>query len=321
MQHRLIEIVLVLVAFVSSALSAEAAGKGPELKFDTPEGAQAFEAGKAAFKERKLDVAAEQFAKARKAVGKSKETQKEVERWVKGTAGMQELAVLQRNLEKEPGWVYENAQRKFLVYIATPAADSFRQLLARIEGSEKKLVVKFEGFEDNSIGYRANLGRTYVNKAAKPQYVIEGEKALEWKFLAKEDGSRVFRIRDERVPKDWSEYDFLGFWMYGTTGQSSRVQVCVVSDRAEESKEPKGQKGGKGRATLKIDGFQAEIQPHEGWRYITLSLKENVKGGGTGILHKIGAGDWRKVGGIQFQLPSARNFVTYFDDFVLIKSK
>ncbi len=315
MIRRSIVVALALGVLASGAFSAAPAGKGQDPVFETPEGAQAFKDGKAAFLEKKFDVASGQLVKARKAA-KNKPAQQEVDRWIQGLKGLQDLAILERNIEKEPGWVYENAQRKLLVHIATPAADFFRQLIEQIEGSDKKIVVKFEGFEDQARVYDARFGHTYTLKTSDPAHVIEGEQSLKWECKASQDKSRVFRVKDVRVPKDWSKYDFLGFWMYGVEGMSSRIEVCLTNERDEAP--VKGAKSKSG-ATVRHDGFQVALQPHEGWRFITLSLKQGGKG--SAMFSKVGAGDLSKVGGLQFQLPGVKKFAVYLDGFVLIKSK
>jgi len=306
---------MALGALACGALSAVPAGKAQGLVFETPEGAQAFESGKAAFLERKTVPAAEQLAKARRA-SKDKATQQEVDRWVRGLQGMADLEILERNLQKEPGWVYENAQRKFLVHIATPAADFFRRLIEQIENSEDKIVLKFESFEDQARVYDAKFGHNYVLKAKEPEHVIDGEKALKWECLPSQEKSRVFRVKDGRVPKDWSKYDSLGFWMYGVAGMNSRIEVCLTNERDQApAKDAKSKRG----ATVRHDGFQAALQPHDGWRFVTISLKEPGKGSAS--FRKVGAGDLSKVGGLQFQLPTMKRFTVYLDNLVLIKSK
>jgi hypothetical protein len=315
MIRRSIVVAMALGALACGALSAVPPGKAQELAFETPEGAQAFEDGKAAFLEKKAGPATERFVKARKAA-KNKPTQQEVDRWIQGLKGLADLEILERNLEKEPGWAYENAQRKLLVHIATPAAEFFRQLIERIEDSEKKIVVKFEGFEDRARVYDARFGHNYVSRTKEPAHVIEGEQSLKWECVASQDKSRVFRVKDGRVPKDWSQYDFLGFWMYGVEGMSSRVEVCLTNERDQDP--AKGAKG-KGGATVRHDGFQVALQPHEGWRFVTISLKEAGKGSAS--FRKVGAGDLSKVGGLQFQLPAVKKFAAYLDNFVLIKGK
>lgn len=315
MIRRSIVVAMTLGALACGAFSAAPPAKDQDPVFDPPEGAQAFEKGKAAFLEKKYDAASEQLVKARKAA-KNKPAQQEVDRWIHGLRGLQDLAILERNLEREPGWVYENAQRKLLVYITTPAADFFEQLLKQIESSEKKLVLRFEGFEDQMRVYDARFGHTYTLKVNDPAHVIEGEQSLKWECIAEETASRVFRVKDQRVPTDWSEYDFLGFWLYGVKGKSSRIEVCLTNARDRDAV-----KGAKAKAGVSVrhDGFQVALQPHEGWRFITLSLKEGGKG--SAVFRKIGAGDLSKVGGLQFQLPSAKKFTAYLDNFVLIKSK
>jgi hypothetical protein len=316
MQHRSIVIACAFAVLASLASGADDIRKGPELVFDPPEGAQAFEAGKAAFKEKKYDAANEQFGKARK-TAKSKTTQQEVERWVKGVAGMKDLAVLERYVDKEPGKAYAGGQRQLLVYIATPAAECYRQLIAQLENPEKKLVCKFECFEDTTRVYEAALGRTYVNKVNQPQFVIEGNYSLKWEYKVTKEASRAFRVRDDRVrAADWSEYDYLGFWMYGVADASSQIQLCLVTERMGEAPKDAKKKAG---AKLTVDGFQASLPAHTGWRFIVVALKDGLEG--TAKFMKVGAGDLKKVTGLQFQLPSSKKFTTYLDNFVLFKNK
>lgn len=300
---------LLAVSMVGAAVCAGA--EAPAFKFKTEEERAAFEEGKEAFLDKRFAEAMTLLAKAKKGADDA-QTRMELARWEAAFGAVDDYQKMAAQVGRNPGWVYENAQRRYLLHYATPARELFAGLIAEIESPDKGLVVKIEDFEDRRQGrYTSKQGKFYVTREAEPARVIEGNLALKWVTDPKERLSAVFRVSSSNMPSDWSEYDFLGFWMYGTPKKGSKLQVSLVNRDEPGQAAPK--------ARTRLDGFQSEIPPHEGWKFVTLGLKSRTSGS-LGFW-RVGSGDLSKVGFLQFQLPTNRPFEAYFDNIVLFKSK
>jgi hypothetical protein len=286
-----------------------AAGSKEDVKlvFKTEAGKKAFEEAKTAFLAKKYSEAKSLLAKANRDA-KDRATKAEVKRWATGLKGLEALLVLERRMPSTgPAFAYENAQRKYLVHIADPSGGLFRQFLDELEKPERKLVVDLEGFERHGP-YDAKFGKTFVYKAKEPQYVIVGQRSLKWECKSRD----CVALKIAGGPADWSEFAYLGFWLYGTRGKSSELQVFLSNPRTRRT----------ARGTF--NGFQAKIPPHTGWKFITLDLpgqdKKSRSRSKSGF-RRVGTGDIKTVASLQFQLPTVRRFVVYFDHLVLVRKK
>jgi hypothetical protein len=279
-----------------------------ELVFKTEAGKKAFEDAKAAFMAKNYSEAKSLLSKANRDARDSA-TKAELRRWAAGLKGLQTLLLLERKMDSAgAGFVYENAQRKYLVNIANPSATLYRQLLDKLEKPERKLVHELEGFERHGP-YDTKFGKSFVYKAKEPQYVIVGERSLKWECKNRD----CVALKISGGPKDWSGFGYLGFWLYGTRGKTSDLQMFLTNPRPKRRV-----------ARGSFNGFQAKIPGHVGWKFITLDLpggdkrrRRSSKGG----FRRIGTGDLSKIVSLQFQLPSVKRFVVYLDHVVLVRKK
>jgi hypothetical protein len=286
-----------------------------KLSFKKPEAAKTFEDAKAAFMAKKYQQARELLVKV-KPEAADKTTQEEVKLWIDGLKGLQDYLIIEGKAKTQGGWAYENAQVKFLVNIQNPSGKLFRKLIDDLQKPERKLVYQVESFEHGGP-YDEKYGKTFVHRPERPQYVIEGERSLKWE--CKNRDCRVLKITN--VPKDWSPYEYVGLWMFQEPGKNSDLQVWVrnlggpaekKSDKAD--KRPKGAAKRPPDVTVQVDGFQGKIEPHVGWKYVTLYLT-----GSRTDLQRIGKGDLTNVAFLHFQLPTVKRFVVYLDDIVLVR--
>ncbi len=293
-------IALCFVYASAGAFGAASESEADALEFKTEAGKQAFEDAKKAFGEKKLVDCKKLLLKAKKEA-KNSAAKKEIIRWTLGLKGLGECLRLEKLEKSRGGWVYENAQRKFHSYAARkdPSAPLFAALLERLELPQRKLVHKVETF-DRFGPYNAKYGKTFVTREKHPAYVVRGEKALRWE--CKNRNCQVLKILS--VPRDWSQYAYLGFWVCQEKGKTSGLQVSVTNQI------PKSRRKSLQRS---FNGFQGKIPGKSGWTFVTLGL-----GSGKG-LRRVGKGDLASVGFIHFQLPTVRRFVSYWDDIVLVR--
>lgn len=292
--------VILCLSMGSEALSAEAKAEAkveaPE--FRTPEGRKAFEDAKQAFVGKNLLEAKKRLARA-KADAANRAAKDEIARWTLGLKGLQEYLLLEPKAKGQAGWVYENAQRKRLEYYTNPAGLLFKSLIEELEKPERKLVHKIQDFEHGGA-FSLKFGKSFVTRSAEPENVVEGEKALKWEY--KNRDCSVLKI--EPVPQDWSQFDYLGFWLSQQKGKSSELQISLPNTKA-------ARKGGDLQQSF--SGYQMKIPQHVGWKYVTLSL-----GQGKGF-RRVGTGDLTKVGYVHIQLSVGKPFVAYLDDFALVR--
>ena len=294
---------LVIVSFMVVALTWTGgklfAAEAQQPAFKTEEGKKAFEAAKAAFAAKNYNEAKKQLNIAAKQAA-NKAAKQEVRRYINGLKGLRELLILDQKKNTHGGWVYENAQRKYLVHFVDPSGALFRRLLDELESPERKLVTKIETFETHGP-YSVRFGKTFVHKIKAPQFVVEGQRSLKW--VCKDRNCRVLKI--PHVPKDWSSYDYLAFWLYEAKGKGSTLQLSIVTSTPRK----------KGRRNIQrsFRGFQGQLPPHQGWKFIVVRLR------GGKILRKIRGGDLKNVGYIHFQLPTVKPFEAYIDNVVLVR--
>ena len=298
-----------LCGFLLGAVPLNAAPAGAaaevELVFKTPAGKKAFDDAKTAFGAKKYSDVKSLLSKANRDA-KDKATKAEIKRWAAGLRGLQDLLLLEKKLPSRAGFVYENAQRKYLVNIANPSGELFRKLLDDLEKPERRLVELMEGF-DRHGPYSAKFGKTFINKSTAPQFVIAGQRSLKWE--CKDRGCIALKISN--VPTNWSEFAYIGMWVYGVKGRTSDMQVFAMNAR----------KKGAGRAARgRFDGYQGKINPVTGWQFITLPLPTGDKKA-KGSLRRVGSGNLTSMASLQLQLPTVKRFTIYLDHIVLVRKK
>jgi len=302
-----IRLVALAVLWTGASFAAVPSGGGKvkkaELVFKTEEAKKAFEEAKKVFMQKKYDEARKLLSTARNGA-KNRAAKEAVREYVTGLKGLKDLLLLERKIKSNGGWVYENAQRKYLVYYTNPAGKLFRELIAELEKEERKLVTKIENFE-TSGPYSVRFGKTFVNKVKDPQFVVEGEHSLRWECKNR----KSLALKITRGPKDWSSYAYVGLWLYEAKGKGSELYVMVANRR------PPSKRKVSRLVQRSFNGFQGKIPPHSGWKFVTLPLNSG-KG-----LRRVGKGDLTNVDFIQFQLPTVRRFLAYFDNIVLVRKK
>lgn len=290
--------IILTLAIMGSGIMAAEAGDKPkiQLKFKTDAGEKAFLEGQKAFMAKEYKEASTKLKVAMRSAD-GPVTKKEVFKWVTGLKGLQNLLIIEKRKDRDPASAYVNAQQQYLGYYANPAGKFFLELIQELENPQKQLITKVETFEYRG-GYDPKYGRSYAYKAKTPQFVIHGERSLRWECFKKERGSQALVI--SKFPRSCVDYKYIAFWMYGTKGKSTKLQLYLKNAPA------------KGKKTAsRFDGFQAILKPHVGWKYITLDLEKDFS--------KRGAGSMTKVSGLQFQLPSLRPNIIYLDEMVLVK--
>ncbi len=268
-----------------------------QLHFKTEQGEKNFRKGKKEFLDKKLREAQQPLMSAQRDAADAA-TKQEVAKWVYGLKGLRDFLVIEQNASRKPAWAYINAQQRLIYYYNNPAGDFFRSLIQEFEKPQKFFVHKVEDFEGRG-NYSAKFGRTYCHKAMHPQFVIQGERSLQWE--CKDRNSQAFVIN--KMPKDCSEYRYLGFWLYGTKGKSSKLYLYITNEAKRKAQD----------LQTRFDGYQAQLSPHTGWKFIVLDLQKDFSRRGTGSL--------KNVATFQLQLPVKKPFVTYVDSVVLFREK
>ncbi len=286
-----------MLAIVSS-LGVFAAQAPQQPAFKTEQGRKALEAAKKAFESKNLKEAKKQLSIAAREAANTA-AKKLIQSYKLGLRGLQDLLVIETRKKTYGGWAYENAQRKYLVYYLTPVRPLYEQLIRELESPERKLVTKIETFETGGP-YSVRFGKTFVHRVQFPAFVVEGQRSLRWECKNR----KCLVLKFPKVPRDWSGYQYLGFWMYQEKRKNSGLQLFVVC----------GKPGGAQRKLQRsFNGFQAKIPAHVGWKFIVLPLK-----GGKGF-RRVGRGNYAEVQYLQIQLPNVKPFLCYVDNVVLVR--
>jgi len=129
------------------------------------------------------------------------------------------------------------------------------------------------------------------------QYVKQGKYSGAWT-----DTVKVSRVKTASIPKDWSDFNAIGFWVYSAINNHAEIEMIV------DSQNPKTKQKDRYRHTLFINW--------QGWRYVKIRFDEfradNMPIG------------WNKIDDIQFASSGYSKFPKtntklYFDNMKLIK--
>lgn len=270
-----------------SAPEGEKAKEGVTLKFRRPAGEEAFNQAKACFEKREWKEAESLLRKARSQAA-DVVTKYEVSRWTQGIEGGRLVEFCEKLVKG--GRIHDaffQIQKGRPKYHETPAEPVIR---AFIEELRPKVAETIENFEGRGP-YSQKYGKTFVSD---PAYVMQGTYALQWVWV-KVKGVSTSWLQIKEVPRDWSPFSHLGFWLYFPPRKSAKIEVYVKSP---------------GAATYtNARAYQHILTPHEGWKYVMIELGKMKKGG---------TASFSNVEALQLQIKGSK-FTAYVDDFVLIR--
>ena len=143
---------------------------------------------------------------------------------------------------------------------------------------------------------KPSQGHSYAIPEEGPK---QGDQALLWA-----DTTKTSRLVAYNVPRDWSSYKYLSFWVHSATANGAGIAIAVYSDDSEKT--PKDD-----------DYYQAKfILDFSGWKLIEIPLEKfqitrNPRG--------LGKIDYIKLASSGFSLVSRKDTRLYLDDMRLTR--
>lgn len=279
----LLGLLLVLPASVSGQ-------DAPQLSWKRAEGAEAFEAGKAAYDSGDFKTAYQKFKDARKQA-KDRSTRSHVDLWLKGTEGANELNALKKQAaDGKESAAYRLAEKNYSKFTGTPIGPEYKKFLTEMQ---RKLFQVLEDFERVSKRYSAKYGKTFVDEAERVQ---EGERALKW-----EVGPGQTELKVKGIPRNLVGYKSIAFYLDMPKGGSAYQLVFVVPGSAEE---------GLTQVQVVKNAFISQMKSHKGLKRIEVPLR-NFKGQG--------GASWDRVQDFRIQFLGGKRFTAYVDFIALLK--
>jgi hypothetical protein len=167
-------------------------------------------------------------------------------------------------------------------YVATPAKRQFDDLIASLS---PKVVYPLEDFEYPSGRYTEKYGKHYVRDDA-----YHGDGCLRW---AQTRDKRGFQLKAGSVPKDWSKYNGVVFWLKAKN--PAELQVIVLSPGTSEHEKKEQQ-----------NSFMAKVTPKRSAKWNRFYMR-------LGDFKKFGQPDFQNVSGLLLQTPRGKNFEFVID--------
>lgn len=281
---------LTVALLVGATLSAQDPEK-VELAWKKPEGATLFEEGKAHFEAKAYKDAISSFEDARKQA-KDRPTKHEVDRWIDGTKGANELEALRKQVEAgRKAAAYAHAEKNLSKYDDTPIGEEYKSF---VEMLEKELFFVLEDFDRESNRYSEKYGKTFIDD---PEMVKQGKKSLRW-----EVDKDNFELKVKNLPGDMAAYEngAVIFWLHFEKNGGPFQLVFNVPGKSSSD-----------RGTRIDNAFiKTGMQSHKGWKRIEVPLKQ---------FNAQGDVSWDRVRDFRIQFLGGRRFTCTMDQISLRK--
>ncbi|MEC9476369.1 MAG: hypothetical protein VX764_04950 [Planctomycetota bacterium] len=280
-------LLLLVVLLLSAAVTAQ---DSPELSWKKSEGAESFEAAKAAYEASDFKTAYAKFKEARKQA-KNRSTRSHVDLWLGATEGANELQALKKQASggKESA-AYRIAEKNYPRFASTPIGAEYKKFVNELQ---RKLFQVLEDFERVSKRYSSKYGKSFIDEDGRVQ---EGERALKWDVAP---GQTELKVKG--IPRNLTGYKSIAFYLDMPKGGSAYQLVFVVPGSAEE---------GVAQVQVVKNAYIMQMKSHKGLKRIEIPLK-NFKGQG--------AASWDRVQDFRIQFLGGKRFTAYVDFIALLK--
>ncbi len=260
------------------------------LSFKSPEGQTHFDQGKGFFEEKKFKEAYDAMKSARKHAT-DRVTKMEVERWMVGSEGGNELVELEKlDLQGESAAAHKHAEENLRKYLNTPIGEQYGKFVAELE---RRLFAVMEDFDTASGRYSEKFGKTFIED---PEFVRQGKRALRW-----EVDRENFELKVKEIPKDLKSYEngAVTFWLHFDKRSAPYQVVFYVPGKAS---------GLRGES---IDNaFIKQMKGHTGWKRIEIPLKQFIVQGDA---------SWERVRDFRIQFQGGQKLTCHVDYIAMRK--
>ena len=278
-----------LVTGIALSPSAVALDDDSSLAF-RKDGQEIFDQALAAFEARSFKEAYDGFKSARKQA-KDRSTKIEVDRWILGTKGANELTALQKqaDLGKQVA-AHRMASNNLKKYEGTPIEEEYSKF---VEELERELFTMLESFDNVSKRYSEKYGKTFKDA---PEMVKQGRRSLQWEVDRKN-----YELKVKSLPSSMGVYSkgALIFWMHFGKGGSNYKVIFKAPGKSSSSS-----------GDAFDNAFYVDLKKHNGWKRGEVPLKSFTKQGEV---------DWSSVRDLRIQFVGGRKFTCHVDAIMLRK--
>ncbi len=278
-----------LVTGIALSPSAIASDDETTLAF-RKDGQEIFDQALAAFEARNFKEAYDGFKSARKQA-KDRQTKIEVDRWILGTKGANELNALQKqaDLGKQVA-AHRMASNNLKKYQGTPIEEEY---LKFVEELERELFTMLESFDNVSKRYTEKYGKTFIDA---PEMVKQGRRSLQWDVDRKN-----YELKVKSLPSSMGVYSkgALIFWMHFAKGGSNYKLIFKAPGKSSSNS-----------GDAFDNAFYVDMKKHSGWKRVEVPLKSFTKQGEV---------EWSSVRDFRIQFVGGRKFTCHIDAIMLRK--